>query len=76
MLAGQPHRLDHLGQQLTRPAHERFALQVLIFARGLADEHQFRLGIAHAKNHAVSPRRQVRTLHADRRPLRQMAQLL
>ena len=36
-------RLDDPGEQLARPPHERYALQILVAPRRLADEHQ--LGI-------------------------------
>ena len=49
VLALHAHRLDHLRQQLPCLAHERVALQVLVLARPFADEHQARLGIAHAE---------------------------
>ena len=45
-----PHRLEHVIEQLPSAAHEGLALLVFIGARALADKHQFGLRIPHAKN--------------------------
>ena len=45
LVASQAHSLgDHVGQELAGPADERLALTIFVGARGLADEHQPRLG--------------------------------
>src|SRR5262249_27627166 len=43
-------RFDDLRQQLPGPAHKRQTLLIFIEARGFADEHEFRVGIAGAEN--------------------------
>ena len=45
----------HIVEQLTGGADERLALQILLLARTLADEHQLALGIADAENDVVPP---------------------
>src|SRR5207237_1144919 len=46
VLAAQAHRLDHLGEELSRLPHEGLALLVLVLPGPLAYEHEPRAGIA------------------------------
>src|SRR5262249_29578392 len=50
ILALQSHRRDHVIEQLSRPAHERPPLRVLIRAWPLADKHQPRIRITLTEN--------------------------
>ena len=59
VLAGHPDLTEELVEELARAAHERQALPVLLGARGLADEHEVRVGVAHAED-------RVRTHRAER----------
>jgi hypothetical protein len=47
--------VEHLIEQLTRSADERLALQILLLAGTLADEHELRALIADAKDQVVPP---------------------
>ena len=50
VVAGEAHRADDFGEQLSGFADERLALQILVLARRFADEHQLGLGIADAED--------------------------
>jgi hypothetical protein len=71
-IAGQPHGLDDLGQQLARLPNERFALLILIGTRRFPNEHQLRIQAAYAKYDIPARRGQVRALHTCHRPLPQL----
>ena len=58
VVACQMHRFDDVGEKLPRPPDERFALDVFVAARRLADEHQIGVGIADAENNLRSAPRQ------------------
>ena len=53
----QPHAGDHLVEQFARPADERPAGQIFVLARAFADEKDFRVGIAFAKDRVASASR-------------------
>src|SRR5262245_23550390 len=55
VVALQANRLDDSRQQLTGPADERNALDVLVRAWSLADEHQVGVGIANAEHNLPPP---------------------
>ena len=55
LLARDPHRFDHVVEQLPGAPHEGLALRVFIGARPLADEHQLGGWIAHAKHNLLPP---------------------
>src|SRR4051812_19251906 len=57
IVARQPHRLDHLRQQLTGAADKRYALLVFVRARGLADEHHVSVRIADTEDNLLAPER-------------------
>jgi len=50
----QPHRFNHLGQELTGAADKRQALQVFVVSGAFADEHEFGFGIAVAEDNFVA----------------------
>ncbi len=69
VLAAEFHALgDDVGKQLTRPADERFALPVFVCARGLADEDQPGLRIAHAEDRLLAIGHQHRAARASGHP--------
>ena len=45
---------EHFVEQLTRSAHERLALQILVFSGAFADKHYLRLGVAHPDDYVRS----------------------
>ena len=53
ILALETHRGDDLIEKLARAADERLALAVFLRAGGLADEHHFRIHVAHAEDDVV-----------------------
>ena len=55
LLALQSHGLDHVVEKLPSASHERFALQVFVGSGGLANEHQVRRRISHAKDNLLAP---------------------
>ena len=50
VVALQPRVREQLVEQLSRGADERLALQVLVLARRLADEHHASVRVAHAEH--------------------------
>src|SRR6266508_1083611 len=50
LLAGRPHRLDDLRQQLSGGSHERQPLLVFLATRRFADEHQVRFRVSGAED--------------------------
>src|SRR4051794_25794722 len=60
VLAGEPDLRQGLVEQPARLADEREALLVLVGARGLADEHQVRVGVARAEHDGMARSRQLR----------------
>src|SRR3990172_9709730 len=69
VLALHSHSLgDDVGQKLPGPADERLSLQIFIAPRPFTDEHQLRLGMAHAEDDIGSARAKLAALAiADRR---------
>src|SRR5205807_6629006 len=66
-LPGEPHLLHHqLVEELAGPAHEWLAFEVLLLARGLADEHQIGVGVADTEDHLGAAFRQ-RAAHTSAR---------
>jgi len=55
------HRFDHLREQLTSAADERFALQIFIGAGGFTDEHQPRFVISMGVHNLRTTRTQTAT---------------
>ena len=53
--APQAHGFDHVVEQLSGAADERFALLVFVGARRFADEHQLGMRIAHAEDNLLAP---------------------
>src|SRR5258708_35758712 len=55
VLTPQPHRLDHVIEQLAGAADERFALRVFVRPWAFTHEHQFSAGIANPENNLLAP---------------------
>ena len=51
----QPHRLDHLRQQFSRPSHKWKTLYILIVSRAFADENKLCARIPIAEDNLISP---------------------
>src|SRR5262249_6996526 len=60
--AGEPHCLDHLGQELARFADERLTLDVLVVAWAFADEDDARVRIADAEDDVLAAAREFAAL--------------
>ena len=58
LLPVQVNHFQHIVQQFSCRAHKRDALQIFLLPGPLADEHDFRLLIAHAENQLVPGLRQ------------------
>jgi hypothetical protein len=54
VFALQTHGFNHLGEQFSGAAYERKALHIFVVAGTLADENQFRFGVAVAKDDIVA----------------------
>ena len=61
LFSGELHRREHFGEKISRSANKRFALLVLIGARGFPDEHQASFRIADPKNDLGAGFGEVRT---------------
>ena len=61
---------QHLIEQLPTPADERFALQIFIFTRPLADKEHFGIFVPHAEHHVGAPCTQVAFAAAEARGLK------